>query len=263
MKNQKIKAIIVDDEENASSLLFQLLSKFHPEIEIKEVCSNAKDALMSVIKHKPDLVFLDIQMPDMTGLEFFERMNDLKHPAQAIITTAHSDHGYYKKAIQLGFADYLLKPIIPEELANAIIQVKNRIAVSKNIKQMDQLVSVLREEEKICLSTGSSKIFIRPSTILYATSDGKYSRLMLTNMQEETVMHGISELADMLQSKDLCKIDRFTIVNCAYVHKVSPRLKLIVFEPNNQQCQLNVSHAGAIHLLDIMDGMKDSPTVEE
>jgi two-component system, LytTR family, response regulator len=251
------KAIIVEDEENAASLLQTLLGKLHPDIEIKEVCANAKDGLLAVFKHKPDIIFLDIQMPDMTGLEFFEKLKELKHPVQAIITTAFSEHGYYKKAIQLGLADYLLKPIIPEDLDAAVASLKKKILENMQQSKVDHIVSVFKEEEKICLSTGSSKIFIKPSTILYAVSDGKCSKLVFTSQQEETVMHGIGELSDLLPASELYKIDRFTIVNKSYIHKISPRLKIIVFEYNNHQCQLNVSHTGAMNLLEMMDNGHD------
>jgi len=248
-----LKAIIVDDEENARLLLKQRLEKWHPDIEVKECCPNAKDALLATIRHKPDIIFLDIQMPDMTGLEFFEDLCELKLPLQAIITTAHAEPAYYKKAIQLGLADYLLKPIIKEELATAIDNVKLRIASHLHTQQIGNLVSILKFDSKISLSTGSSKIYIRPTTIVYATSDGKYSKLFLTNGQEENVMLGIGELENKLPITDFTKIDRFTIVNRNYVHKVSPRLKLIIFEYNDFQVKLEVSHAGALHLLKTMD----------
>jgi two-component system, LytTR family, response regulator len=247
-----LKALIVDDEENARTLLKQRLQKYHPEIEIKDLCENAKEALLSVIKFKPDVIFLDIQMPDMTGLEFFENLSKINLPVQAIITTAYSEPEFYKKAIRLGLADYLLKPIIQEELADALENVKARIAAKEHLQQVSSIVNLLKNENKISLTTGSSRIFIRPATIVYATSDGKYSRMFFTNEEDLTVMHGIGELAELLPSAEFIKIDRFTIVNQNYIHKISPRLKLLVFEFNDQKIQLNVSHAGAVNLLDLM-----------
>lgn len=254
-----LKAIIVDDEENARVLLKERLTKYHPEIEVKDLCESAKDALLSVLKYKPDIIFLDIQMPGMSGLEFFENLSEVNFPVQAIITTAFSEPEYYKKAIRLGLADYLLKPIIKEELDDALDNIKSRIASRVHIQQVNNLVATLKNENKISLSTGSSKIFIRPATIVYATSDGKYSRMYFTNGDEQTVMHGIGELAELLTSIEFIKIDRFTIVNQNYIHKISPRLKLLVFEFNEKKAQLTVSHAGATHLMDIMSQDKEIP----
>jgi len=248
-----LKVIIVDDEENARLLLKQRLEKFHPEVEIKDLCSCAKDALISIIRHKPDLLFLDIKMPDMTGLEFFEDLKELNLPIQAIITTAHSEPVYFKKAIRLGLADYLLKPIIREELADALENVKLRITSRLHLQQVSNIVSVLKYDNKIALSTGTSKIFVRSNSIVYATSDGKYSKLYFTNDQVENVMHGIGELAGLLPVLDFVRIDRFTLVNTTYVHKVSPRLKIIIFEFNTHSVQLEVSRTGAMHLLKMMD----------
>jgi two-component system LytT family response regulator len=248
-----LKAIIVDDEEHARMLLKHRLEKFHPDVEIKDLCSCAKDALISIIRHKPDILFLDIRMPDMTGLEFFEDLKELNLPIQAIITTAHSEPAYYKKAIRLGLADYLLKPIIKEELAEALENVKLRITARLHLQQVSNIVSVLKYDTKISLSTGTSKIFVRPNSIVYATSDGKYSKLYFSNDQVENVMHGIGELVGLLPVLDFIRIDRFTLVNMTYVHKVSPRLKLIIFEYNDHNVQLEVSSAGAKHLLKMMD----------
>ncbi len=251
----KLKALIVDDEENARMLLKQRLNKFYPEIEVKDLCSNAKDALLSAIRNRPDVIFLDIQMPDMTGLEFFENLNELNLPIQAIITTAYSEPEYYKKAIRLGLADYLLKPIIKEELDAAIENVNARISSQLHLQQVHNLVNVLKSEQKISLTTGGSRIFVKPDTIVYATSDGKYSKLFFTNTQEETVMLGISELAELLPGYDFYKIDRFTIVNRHYILKISPRLKMLIFQFGDKQTQISISHAGAIHLLEMMENV--------
>jgi two-component system LytT family response regulator len=248
----KLKALIVDDEENARILLNQRLNRYFPDIEVKDLCANAKDALLSVIKHKPDLIFLDIQMPDMTGLEFFEHLNELNIPVQAIITTAYSEPEYYKRAIRLGLADYLLKPIMKEELEAAVENVQARISSKLHLQQVNSLVNVLKTEQKIPLATGSSRIFVRPETIVYASSDGKYSKLFFTSLQMETVMIGISELAELLPESAFIKIDRFTIVNRNYVLKVSPRLKLIIFEFGEKQAQMTISHTGAVNLLELM-----------
>lgn len=253
-----LKTIIVDDEENARLLLKQRLERFHPEIEIRDLCSNAKDALLSIIRNKPDFLFLDIQMPDMTGLQFFESLSELNLPIQAIITTAHAEPVFYQKAIRLGLADYLLKPIMDDELADAIENIKKRIRTQNHLRQVSNLVSVLNNDTRVSLNTGSSRIFIKPDSIVYALSDGKYSKLFFTNAEEETIMHGISELSDLLPVLDFSKIDRFTIVNRNYVRKVSPRLKIIVFEFNDRQAQINVSHTGAVHLMELMDADQGS-----
>lgn len=249
----KLKAIIVDDDDNDRLLLKQRIEKFHPDIEIKAICPNAKEALLSVIRYKPDLIFLDIQMPDMTGLEFLDGLKELHLPMHVVITTAHAKPAYFRRAIQLGLADYLLKPITTEELAASIEHIKSKIGQPVYHDHVGNLVSTLKKENKISLNTSSSRIFIRPDSIVYACSDGKYSKLFLTNGQEETIMHGITELMELLTGTELFKIDRFTIVNRQYIQKISTRLKLIIFEFNNKQTQISVTHTGANFLLDLMD----------
>jgi two-component system, LytTR family, response regulator len=253
-----LKAIIVDDEEDARKLLKLRLLKHHPQLEVLDTCENAKDALLSVIKNKPDVIFLDIQMPGMSGLEFFEGLSVINFPIQAIITSAFSEPEFYKKAIRLGLTDYLLKPIVQEELDAAIDNVKSRISSKNHLNQVNNILTVLTTENKISLSSGSSKIFIHPGSIVYANSDGKYSHMLFTNGEELTIMHGIGELAELLSSIEFYKIDRFTIVNLNYIQKISPRLKLLVFEFNNKLVQLKVSHAGAVNLMSKMSFAKEN-----
>lgn len=252
-----LTAIIVDDEESSSSFLKSLINKTHPEILIKDVCGSAKDALLSVIRHRPNLLFLDIEMPDMTGLEFFEKLSELRIPVQAIITTAHQQPAFLKRAVQLGFADYIVKPISAEDLDDAIANAVNRILAAFHLQQSQQVLEINQSDDRISLSTGSSRIYLKPSTIVYANSDGKFSKLFLTNLKEESVMIGIGELAELLPQTSFSKIDRFTIVNRHYVQKISPRLKLLVFEFNEKQIQLNVTHSGATQLLQIMESTID------
>lgn len=254
----KLTAIIVDDEESSSSFLKSLITRVRPEIQIKDICNCAKDALLAVIRYKPQLLFLDIEMPDMTGLEFFEKLSELKIPVQAIVTTAHQKPAFLKRAVQLGFADYLVKPISADDLTEAISNAEKRIQAVLYIQQTHKNLELSQSDERISLSTGSSRIYLKPSTIVYANSDGKFSRLFLTNLKEESVMLGIGELSELLPSESFSKIDRFTIVNRQYVQKISPRLKLLVFEFNEKQIQLNVTHSGAMQLLHIMESNNDS-----
>src|SRR6476659_8154429 len=109
-----MKAIIIDDERLARTELSKLLQDF-PEIEIVDEASNADEGIQKIENHNPDLVFLDIQMPGKTG---FDMLSELDHSPQVIFTTAYDE--YALKAFEVNALDYLLKPVEPRRLADAV-----------------------------------------------------------------------------------------------------------------------------------------------
>src|SRR5881275_3605743 len=111
-----MKAIIIDDERLARTELRKLLQEF-PEIEIVDEASNAEEGIQKIENHNPDLVFLDIQMPGKTG---FDLLSELDHSPQVIFTTAYDE--YALKAFEVNALDYLLKPVEPRRLADAVMK---------------------------------------------------------------------------------------------------------------------------------------------
>jgi two-component system LytT family response regulator len=136
----KIKAIIVDDEESARDVFENLVTRFCPEIELVAKCTNVLDAVESIKKIKPDVVFLDIEMPKYAGYEivnFFEEIN-----FEIIFVTAYDK--YALRAFEISAVDYLLKPIDIDRLKLAVSKVKNRF----DLKESKQRLSILNETLK-------------------------------------------------------------------------------------------------------------------
>lgn len=131
----KIRAIIVDDEEGARDVLENLLKRFCPEVELIAKCNNVLQAVDAINNENPDLVFLDIEMPNYSGFEivnFFKEIN-----FEIIFVTAYDQ--YAIKAFEIAAIDYLLKPIDIERLKNAVA----RVVLQKNIEQQSQRLSIL------------------------------------------------------------------------------------------------------------------------
>src|ERR1041384_932805 len=126
-----IKAILVDDEMHGLDTLSILLADFCPEVQVIDRCSSAKKALESIAKLKPDLVFLDIEMPVMNGFELLEQFDEI--PFSVIFTTSYDQ--YAIKAIRFSALDYLLKPIDPKELIAAV----HKVQLQKSPPSSDQL----------------------------------------------------------------------------------------------------------------------------
>src|SRR5699024_5327588 len=144
------RALIIDDERLARSELKKLLQEF-PEIEVSGEAANAKEGIEKVNKLDPDLLFLDIQMPDKTG---FELLEDIENTPQVIFTTAYDE--YAIKSVDINVLDYLMKPIDPERLGEAI----NRMDEEPPYKESEKVVStdpnfILNSEDQVFVKDGS------------------------------------------------------------------------------------------------------------
>ena len=120
-----IKAIIIDDEVHCLETLSLLLKEFCPEVQLIDQCRSAKKALESIQKNKPELVFLDIEMPAMNGFEMLEEFNEI--PFAVVFTTSYDQ--YAIKAIRFSALDYLLKPVDPKELITAVQKIQGQRAL--------------------------------------------------------------------------------------------------------------------------------------
>jgi DNA-binding LytR/AlgR family response regulator len=224
-----IRCVIVDDEEIARQHLARLLSA-HAEIEIAGQASNGTEALEVISASKPDLIFLDIEMP---GLSAFDMLAQLSHPPLIVFGTAYDK--YAVDAFEANAVDYLLKPIEPGRLAKAI----EKIHATLNRPREDyelllrQALSTLRPgpPTKLAARRGARILLLSPKDILYAAIE---DRIVFFHTQTDrfTTDRTIAELEDLLTSAGFCRINRSAIVNLAYARELLPwtsgtyRLKL-------------------------------------
>lgn len=139
----KIKAILVDDEESARDVLENLLLRFCPEVQLLNKCSNVLQAVDAIKAEEPDLVFLDIEMPNYAGYEivkFFENIN-----FEIIFVTAYDK--YALRAFEVSAVDYLLKPIDIDRLKSAVSRVKARVDLKQNAERLSLLSKTLQSKE--------------------------------------------------------------------------------------------------------------------
>jgi two-component system LytT family response regulator len=139
----KIKAILVDDEESARDVLENLLRRFCPEIDLLDKCSNVVDAVESIKKHQPDLVFLDFEMPKYSGIEIVNFFDTI--PFEIVFFTAYDK--YALKAFEVSAIDYLLKPIDIDRLKSSIEKVIQKVDLKQNNTQLKVLSETLKTNE--------------------------------------------------------------------------------------------------------------------
>jgi two-component system LytT family response regulator len=194
-----MKALIIDDERLARLELRRLLAA-HPEVEIAGEARSGTEALAMIADLAPDLIFLDIQMPGMTGFELLESLEDVP---QVIFTTAYDQ--YAIRAFEVNALDYLLKPIAPERLAAALARAHPRTEASR----LDQVF--VRDGERCWI--------VRLPEIFLLESEGNYARLYFGN-ERPLLRRSLNALEAQLDPAMFFRADRKRIVNLKWIEKV-------------------------------------------
>ena len=217
MLSNKIKAIIIEDEKEDMFLMTNLL-KTHEEIEIIAMANDIESGIAVVSLHKPDLIFLDINLYGRISFEIIEAINELSLNPKIIFTTAYDN--YMNKAFKYAAFDYLLKPIDRQELKDTINRyIKNRkkTDLKKSYEKFNEV------KEKLIFSTTEGFEIIEPSAIVYlGTVKGQsYTEFFMSNGKVIVVTKGIGEIELLLQGAHFFKIHRSYILNLNYLVKIN------------------------------------------
>lgn len=214
-----MRAIIVDDEKNAVSVLEKLLEQYCTGITIIAKCYSGPEAVEQIKKLKPDVVFLDIEMPHKNG---FDVINETREVAYRIIfTTAYNEFAI--KAFKVSAVDYLLKPIDILELKEAVEKTKTSAASYSIDEKLKLLLSNIRTEprvSKVALPVGDSMQFFEASDILRCESASNYTHIYLTNTRKLTVAKTLKDVEDALDGLGFFRVHNSHIVNMAHITKI-------------------------------------------
>ncbi len=214
-----IKAIIVDDEKGARESLSKMVAKYCPHIEVVAKADSMKTALEAINTNNPDLVFLDIEMPNGNAFDLLEKIDSIDF--DIIFTTAY-DH-YAIKAIKFSAIDYILKPIDPEELVQAVARIKNTPNKKEGLDdKLKALLSNLKPEnkvKKVALSEGDGFMFIKVSEIIRCEARNHYTLFYLTDKREILSTRTIGDYEEMLKDEGFIRVHRAHLINYDCVKK--------------------------------------------
>lgn len=214
----KIKAIIVDDESHARSFLKKLCNRYYEDkIEIVDECNSVAAALISIKENTPNLVFLDIQMPDQNGFEFLSHFDSI--PFEIIFTTAHKE--YAIEAIRKSALDYLLKPIDIHDFKLAISRLDSVLEKKHSLNKYELLTENLNNpisvKQRIAFPTKAGFEVIQINKIIFCKSDGSYTFIQTTEQQHYT-SKSFKEICELLEfEKQFLKVHRSYLVNADYI----------------------------------------------
>jgi two-component system LytT family response regulator len=206
-------AIIIDDEKRARVSLALLVKEFYPSLEIVAECENLPQGVKAIRKLKPNLVFLDIEMPGHSGLELLEFFDENEVTFDIIFTTAYNE--YALKAFKFSAIDYLLKPINPDELVDALKRLEKQKLKLENYKVLQE--NIKQETlNKIAVPSGNRILFIETLDIIYIKGEGAYAEIFCQNNIKHLVSRNLKNFEDIL-----CFDNRFIRVHKSYIVNMS------------------------------------------
>ncbi len=211
-----IRAIIIDDERLARNELRKLLVDF-PEIEVVAEGANANEGLEKIETINPDLVFLDIQMPGKTGFDMLAELDKAPH---VIFTTAYDE--YALKAFEVNALDYLLKPVEPRRLADAI----QKLHIQEEKEQINSGEGnvnreMLHEDDQVFVKDGERCWFVKLSEIRLFESVGNYAKVFF-GPNKPLILKSLNALEERLDDKTFFRANRKHIVNLRLIDKIEP-----------------------------------------
>jgi two-component system, LytTR family, response regulator len=217
----RIKALIVDDEPLARDRIREML-KEHPEIEVIGEARNGREAIDSVVNQHPDLVFLDVQMPDLDGFDVLQNLNVEKLPL-IIFVTAYDHHAL--RAFDVHAVDYLTKPFDRKRFAEAVDQAKVFIKGAKEpdtariLSMLQELRASARYLERFAIKNGEKVFFVRAEDVDAIEAQGNYVRLSLAN-SSHLLRDTLNNIESQINPRRFVRIHRRTIVNIDRVKEV-------------------------------------------
>ena len=246
--SKQLRTLIVDDEELARKVLRELLSVYD-EIEIVAECKNGLEAVKSVAEHKPDLLFLDVQMPKLTGFDVLELIGT---ELSVIFVTAYDE--YAMKAFEVHAVDYLLKPVGKDRLASALQRVSARS--KEKLPPPAELTAASRPvgqfAERLVVKDGTRVTLIPVTKLDYAEAQDDYVALA-SGGHKHLKQQTIASLEAALDPKQFVRVHRSYVVNLERVTRIEPYGKDSRVAVLSSGVRLPVSRAGYSRLQALLD----------
>ncbi|NNJ56399.1 MAG: response regulator transcription factor [Bacteroidia bacterium] len=233
---ETITAIIVDDEQGARDILENVLTTYIEGVEILAKCSNFISAVDSIKELKPDLVFLDIEMPQYNGFELLKFFNKINF--EIVFVTAYNQ--YALKAFEVSAVDYILKPIQIEKIEAAVKKVRNKKELSTMQNRLEMLeVNMTNDEfKKLALPMAEGLKFVDISDIACMEADGSYTKVCFINKQVYLVSKKIKFFEEALAGHpNFIRVHRSSIVNINHINNYI-RQKGIITLSNSKEVKV-------------------------
>ncbi len=214
-----ISCILVDDESNSLEMTEWLLKTYCPGVTIEAMCNSAEKGIEAINKFKPDVVFLDIEMPHMNGFDMLEQFDKLTF--DVVFTTAYDQFAI--KAFKYSALNYLLKPVDPEDLKETIRRIEEK-KTSPTKEQIDLLMQSVKNVSKqpvsrVALTTNDGMIFVSTNEILYCQAESNYTSVVLLGGKKIVVSKVLKDIDETLSGPDFFRVHNSYLININHIKK--------------------------------------------
>lgn len=215
-----IRCILIDDEKNALEMMEWLLTTYCPDVEILAMCNSAEEGIKAIIQHRPDIVFLDIEMPKMNGFDMLEQFDELFF--DVVFCTAYDQFAI--KAFRYSALNYLLKPVDPDDLRSTIKRMEEK-KTTPTRAQFELMLQTLKQPGKttpprVALTTGDGLIFVPTSDIIYCEAESNYTNVVLTGGKKILVSKVLKDIDEVLSGPDFYRVHSSFLININRIKKL-------------------------------------------
>jgi two-component system LytT family response regulator len=217
----KINALIIDDEINGAESLQRLIELVNTDVNIMSLCHSGKVGIEKIKSLNPDVIFLDVDMPGMSGFEMLDKIENKNF--EIIFTTAYDE--YAIKAFKVNAVDYLLKPIDSDDLVNAIQKVKKRLEKKEEspLLKIEQLLQAFKPDkaikDRLPIITSDGIIFVLYEDVQYLIASSNYTDIFLENGKKYTATKTLKDFEDTLPGTIFYRIHNAHMINIKHVAK--------------------------------------------
>ena len=214
-----IRCVLIDDESNSLEMMEWLLKTYCPQVKIEAMCNAASKGIEAINKYKPDLVFLDIEMPHMNGFDMLEQFDKLFF--DVVFCTAYDQFAI--RAFKYSALNYLLKPVDPEDLKETIRRIEEK-KTTPSKEQIELLFQNIKQTvkptaQRIALTTGDGMIFVPTSDILYCQAESNYTSVVLAGGKKIVVSKVLKEIDEALSGPDFFRVHNSYLININQISK--------------------------------------------
>ena len=244
-----MKAILIDDEYKASDILETLLGEYCPEVQVVARCLSTAEGLVAIARYKPDIVFLDIEMPEESGLDLLLRLQE--YSFEPVFVTGHNE--FARQAFGVSAVDYLLKPVQPMALQNAVLRAKVRRGEKSELERFRILFEAMQGKvQRIALpGRHGATEYIPVNNIVHCESDGSCTHFHLIDKRRIVTGKNIGEYVSVLHPYGIRQAHRQHLVALRHVlryHHEDAQLEMV----NGERLPLSRGYKDAF-LKDMLD----------
>jgi two-component system LytT family response regulator len=225
-----IRTIVVDDEAPSREVICNYLKEFCPDVEVVATASSVKSAYKAILKHKPEALFLDIELPDGKGFDLLKLFNEIDF--SVIFVTAYSE--YAIKAFRVNAADYLLKPVKIDELKAAVEKIRSVRDRGSDSEKLGAVLKMLTESMTMQPTMVVSNIrgfeVLKISDIIMCKADGYCTNFFLTGDKKINSSKNLKQYEELLADNNIIRVHHSYLVNLSHVQSFTRQGEIILSE---------------------------------